>query len=131
MRYLVCGLVCFALSCGPQPEQQTHEVYRVGAWDLVAHVRDYGDSAYRGQRVQVRVPAHSYSTDKNTVLYYTGLPRTSPVIVFHCIGQPPEGDDSPLIVSGTFAGATQDGVRKAERVAFVIRVLDCHATEIE
>lgn len=129
LRILVPGMVCFALSCGPHP-QQSGDVYRVGAWDLVSHVRDHGDAAYRGQRVQVRVPARAYQADGCSILYYTGLPRTTPVIVFACHDPQPTETDAMLIVSGTVAGATEDGVRKADRVTFTIHVLDCYVTRV-
>lgn len=130
IRILFTALACFAMSCG-QRDQPADQVYRVGAWDLVAHIRDYGETAYRGQRVQVRVPARSYTPEGASILYYTGLPHARPVIVFHCVDVQPPGCEAVLIVSGTVATVERDGHRKADRVTFTVHVSDCFVTRME
>lgn len=122
-------VACLSASCGPAP--QSTEVSRVGAAELVNHVRDYGDKAYRGQRVQVRVPPRSYAVEGDCIHYYTGLPRTKPVIVFTCFAPQPPGAEAMLIVSGTCRGSAQDGIRKGDRITFVIYVDGCHVTRLE
>jgi|GEM_PF-5564011 len=122
-------MVCGSLSCGPH-HSDPDPTYRVGAWDLVDHVRDQGDKAYRGKRIQVRVPPRSYTTDGDTVSYFSGVPHTRPVIVFECIDPQPAGNDCALTIHGTFTVAVQDGHRKADRVTFTIRVDQCMVTRI-
>lgn len=131
IRSLLIGIVCLGLSCGPADEQNPRTVYRAGAWDLACSVRDHGDKHYRGCRVQVRVPPGSYTTDGHDVRYFSGLPRTDPVIVFRCLDPQPAAGKESLVVMGTFVGAVTDGKRKADRIDFVIYISDCTCTRVE
>lgn len=130
IRFPLVACLCFSFGCGPTP--QPSATTRVGAAALVDHVRDSGDKAYRGCRVQIHVPAKSYSVEGNRINYFTGLPGTKPVIVFLCLDPQTDASTSAsLIVTGICRGAVYDGERKADRVAFVVRVEECHVTRIE
>lgn len=118
-------------SCGPA-EQPSRDVYQVSAPALVAYYRDNPrGTAYHGHRIQVRLEPTTYAVDGREVHYYTGLPRTPPVIVFRCVDQPQASPERHwVIVTGLCAGPTWDGVRKSDRVDFTIYVDDCQVTVV-
>jgi hypothetical protein len=132
MRKYLVGMVGFVLSCGPA-DQSIREMSRVTPSGLVAYYRDSPHGrAYHGQRVQVRLDPLSYTVDGRDVLYYTGLPAAPPVIVFRCV-DPVDAEPAKhtLVVTGVCRGALRDGIRKADRVSFVIHCDECAVTRVE
>ena len=121
MRHLLAAMFCSLLACSPSPRAPSN----VSAAELVDHFKLTPRSTeYVNRPIKVRVPRASYKCDGRTVSYFTGLPDTPAVIVFHCDAeQPPANCD--LLISGVCLGITQDGVRKADKIHFTVRLSEC------
>lgn len=122
MRHLLVLVVCMLAACRPPADTPN----KLSAGDLVQHYRDSPrSSAYVNRPVVVSVPRSSYKCEGRKIYYYTGLPDTAPVIVFDCDEEQPERGGE-LLVHGVCLGITHDGIRKADRIHFTVRLSGCH-----
>lgn len=125
MMFAVAGI---ALGCGTSAP--TGKPARQVGW--TALVDEYradpaaADRNYRNNAIQVYLPAKSYRVEPGRISAYFGLPGTPGALVFDCT--PPETNSAPLLVSGLCRGRTNDGVERANKTLFYVRVEYCTVT---
>lgn len=111
----------------PQPDPPVD----VSPESLVRLYRDtphIAHETYSGRRVRVNLPAGSYKIIQQGVGYrivgwFTGFQDTPPVLVFFC--DPPPDEKAALEIVGVCRGRTNDGLRRAPGIDFVITVTEC------
>lgn len=113
------------LGCNPAaPPQQSPR--QVGWSALVSEFRDNptADADYRDRRISVFLPSGAYQSVPHGIEAYHAVPGVGGVLVFEC--DPPPGDNSwPLLVTGTCRGRIIDGIERANRINWWIRVDSC------
>lgn len=131
---LISGIAMCLLGCGPDSERPAAErPLQVGWSSLVNSYRDQPDEAdrvFRGRLVQVYLPPTSYRVRDNSIESYLVIPERPGAIVFVCPPPPSYPDAYPILVTGRCVGRVCDGVERANKIDWHVRVEKCSVREL-
>jgi hypothetical protein len=130
IRPLCVAVLCLVLGCGPTT--QTHRPAKQVGWvSLVHEYRDNpknADAEYLDQTIQIYLPALAYRVEPTHISAYHGLDNTPGALLFECEEPLPSNNKAALLVTGRCLGCTRDGIERANKVVFFIRIADTHIT---